>query len=110
MGVRLCHVESSDGWGGQEIRILTEAVGLRERGHEVAIFCQPHSGLARRTREAGLPLVLSRMPFPHDPRTIVRMLRFFHRSRAQLVITHSSVDSWCGGVAARLLRLPIVRV
>lgn len=108
--LRILHTESSTGWGGQEIRVLTEAVGLRERGHEVAILCRPGSALADRTREAGLPLLLDRMPFAHDPRTIVRMLGHFRRLRSQVVITHSSVDSWCGGMAARILRVPVVRV
>jgi len=55
-------------------------------------------------------LILERMPFAHDPRTIVRMLRHFRRFRPQVVITHSSVDSWCAGVAARILRIPVVRL
>lgn len=112
MGERLVilHTESSTGWGGQEIRILTEAAGLRERGHDVAILCQPHSALAARAREAGLPLLLDRMPFALDPRTIFRMVGRFRRWRPQVVITHSSVDSWCAGVAARVLRIPVVRM
>ena len=31
----ILHTESSNGWGGQEIRILKEAIGLRSRGHEI---------------------------------------------------------------------------
>jgi glycosyltransferase involved in cell wall biosynthesis len=50
------------------------------------------------------------MPFALDPGTIRRMFGRFGGWRSQLVITHSSVDSWCGGVAARLLRVPVVRV
>ncbi len=106
----ILHSESSTAWGGQEIRVLTEAAGLRERGHEVAILCQPDSSLAARAREAALPLFLERMPFAHNPRTIVRMLQRFRRWRPQVVVTHSSVDSWCAGVAARILRIPVVRV
>lgn len=110
MGLRLCHLESSAGWGGQEIRVLTEAAGLRERGHEVWIVCKPESVLALRTREAGLPLILDRMPFAHDPRTIARLIGHFRRLRPQVVVTHSSVDSWCGGVSAWTLRIPVVRM
>ncbi len=110
MTFRLCHVESSTGWGGQEIRVLAETLGLRKRGQEVAIVCQPDSLLAVRGREAGVPLFVERMPFALDPSTIQRMLGRFRRWRTQLVITHSSVDSWCGGVAARILRVPVVRV
>ncbi|MBI3236591.1 MAG: glycosyltransferase family 1 protein, partial [Chlamydiales bacterium] len=32
---RILHTESSNGFGGQEIRILREAQGMRERGYEI---------------------------------------------------------------------------
>ena len=35
--LRILHTESSLGWGGQEIRVLSEARGVAARGHEVAI-------------------------------------------------------------------------
>lgn len=108
--MRLCHTESSTGWGGQEIRVLAEAACLRGRGHEVLILCRPGSALAGRARETGLPLCLDRMAFAQDPRAILRMLGIFRRFRPQVVITHSSVDSWCAGLAARLLGIPIVRM
>ena len=108
--MRLCHTESSNGWGGQEIRILTEAAGLRERGHDVRLYCCPDSALVERAREAGLPVTVDRMAVGLDPRLVLRMLAHFRRARPQLVVTHSSVDSWGAGLAARLLRIPIVRV
>ena len=40
---RIVHSESSTGWGGQEIRILTEARGVMRRGHAVAIAAPPES-------------------------------------------------------------------
>jgi glycosyltransferase involved in cell wall biosynthesis len=106
----ILHTEASTGWGGQEIRVLSEVAGLRERGHKVGILCRPESVLAARTRSAGISLLVDRMSFALDPQTIVRLLGHFRRWRPQVVVTHSSVDSWCGGVAARLLRLPVVRV
>jgi glycosyltransferase involved in cell wall biosynthesis len=106
----ILHTEASSGWGGQEIRILTETAGLRERGHRVAILCRPDSRLAHSARESGLPTLTDPMPFALDPRTIGRTVRLLRRFRPQVLVTHSSIDSWCGGVAARLLRLPIVRV
>ncbi len=35
--LRILHTESSLGWGGQEIRVLTEARGVARRGHEVLL-------------------------------------------------------------------------
>ena len=34
--LRILHTEASLGWGGQEIRILTEAAGMRSRGNSSA--------------------------------------------------------------------------
>ncbi len=105
----ILHTEASSGWGGQEIRILTEAAGLCARGHRVAILCRPDAPLARRSAQAGLTTLSDPMPFALDPCTIARLVAAFRRFRAQVIVTHSSVDSWCAGVAARILRLPIVR-
>jgi glycosyltransferase involved in cell wall biosynthesis len=106
----ILHTESSEGWGGQEIRVLTEAEDLRDRGHQVAILCRPESALALRARGCGLPVVPDRMPFALDPRTVIRMAAHFRRWRAQVVVTHSSIDSWCAGLAARLTGVPVVRM
>lgn len=106
----ILHTESSAGWGGQEIRVLTEAGDLRDRGHQVAILCRPESALALRARGSGLPVVPDRMPFALDPRTVIRMAAHFRRWRARVVVTHSSIDSWCAGLAARLTGVPVVRM
>ena len=37
--MKILHTEASCGWGGQEIRILTEARGLIRRGHQVELVC-----------------------------------------------------------------------
>ena len=33
--MRIMHLEASPGWGGQELRILHEMLGMRQRGHEL---------------------------------------------------------------------------
>ena len=48
--MRILHTEASLGWGGQEIRILTEAAGMIARGHSVELVCPPD---ARIFSEAG---------------------------------------------------------
>jgi len=108
--IAILHTEASTGWGGQEIRILTEASGFQNRGHRVAILCKPGSAIAGRAAQSGLTVVSDAMPFALDPRTVMRMVVAFRRFRPQVVVTHSSVDSWCAGVAARLLHVPVARV
>ncbi|MBT7461989.1 MAG: glycosyltransferase family 1 protein, partial [Waddliaceae bacterium] len=43
--MHILHTEASPGWGGQEIRILRESEGLRERGHDVIFIIQENGGL-----------------------------------------------------------------
>jgi glycosyltransferase involved in cell wall biosynthesis len=46
---------------------------------------------------------------PVDARAIAGLVRLIRRERVSLVHTHSSIDAWVGGIAARLCRVPVVR-
>jgi glycosyltransferase involved in cell wall biosynthesis len=46
---------------------------------------------------------------PWDPRALLALVRLIRREGVDLVHTHSSVDAWLGGLAARLARVPVVR-
>jgi glycosyltransferase involved in cell wall biosynthesis len=97
------------GFGGQELRILTETRWLREHGFRVLIVAQPESRLFAEATAATLPVTAVRMRRALDPRAFVALRRLFVHQRVTLVHTHSSVDSWVGGLAARSLGLPVVR-
>ena len=103
------HTEASLGFGGQEIRILTETRWLLDHGWDALIACQPASRLLGEARAAGLPAVAVTMRFALDPRALVALRRLMREQGVALVHTHSSVDSWIGGLAARSLGRPVVR-
>src|SRR5204862_3460648 len=103
------HTEASTGFGGQEIRIIAEAQWLRCHGWEALIVAQPGSRLADEARAASLPVAVVPMPSPFDPRALLGLRRLIRERHVDLVHTHSSVDSWLGGLAGRSLRLPVVR-
>jgi glycosyltransferase involved in cell wall biosynthesis len=103
------HTESSPGLGGQEIRILDEARWTRERGWRVILACQPNGPLHERARSTGLETVPVSMRAAWDPRAISTLARLIARQRVDIVHTHSSVDGWLGGLAARMARVPVVR-
>ena len=105
----IVHTEASVGFGGQELRILTESRWLRAHGWNVLIVAQPGSRLFAEASTAALPVVATRMRRAADPRAMVALRRLFVARRATLVHTHSSIDSWVGGLAARSLGLPVVR-
>ena len=57
----LVHTESSCGWGGQEIRILTEMEGMVRRGHRATLVCPAEArildaALARELEVVALPI------------------------------------------------------
>ncbi len=108
----ILHTESSTGWGGQEIRILTEIKGFLERGHKVTLICPPEAELAVAARNDGLDLVA----LPIDRKSLKALLSMRswlnqHLADYDVINTHSSTDSWLSALALTLLSVkkPIVR-
>ena len=108
--LRILHTESSLGWGGQEIRVLTEARGIARRGHEVTLAAPGESRIFRAAADYGLEAV--DVPIARKSvRGLLGMTTFLRNRRFDVVNTHSSTDSWLAAVAVSLLRHapPIVR-
>lgn len=103
------HTESSPGLGGQEIRTLNEARWIGERGWRVIVAGQPEGRFVTRAREAGLETAPLRMRSPWDLSAVARLTRLIRGEGVSVVHTHSSVDGWLGGLAARAARVPVVR-
>ena len=98
----ILHTEWSNGWGGQEIRILSECKGLAGRGHRVELAGCPQGKLRQRAGAEGLVFHPLDMAGPWDLPALLKLKRLMRKIGAQVVHTHSSVDSWLGGMAARL--------
>jgi glycosyltransferase involved in cell wall biosynthesis len=101
----IVHTENSTGWGGQEIRILTEARGMLDRGHRVTLITPPEApiaGAARRMDIPHVPLGIRRKRLP-DLRALRRWLAQ-RRARVDILNTHSSTDSWLSAIACATLR------
>ncbi len=109
MSFRILQLESSPGWGGQEIRIIREAEGMRLRGHEVILAVMKGGLLAKRARDKGF--LVYEMNFYRYGwiRCLLQLLYLFRKHHIQIVNTHSSLDSWIGSIAARLGRKKIIR-
>lgn len=102
MPAPLCvvHTESSLGWGGQEIRILTEAAGMQRRGHKVTLICVPDSKIEVEARRRNLAVVA--LPIGKRAVRTVSLLRQWLREHpADVINTHSSTDSWVAALACR---------
>ena len=106
---KILHTEASTGWGGQEMRIMAEARGMRDRGHTVLFLTQHGAELAQRARDEGF--YVEELDFRRRKAlvTVPRIIRFLRKYKVDVVNTHSSLDSWVAGFAARLARCRVIR-
>ena len=107
--LNIIHSEWSNGWGGQEIRILTECQGMAARGHRVSLCGCPEGKLRIAAQEAGLTFHPLTMRGPWDLAALGGLVRLLRDQKADILNTHSSVDGWLGGMAARLSGVANVR-
>jgi glycosyltransferase involved in cell wall biosynthesis len=107
--MHILHTEWSDGWGGQEKRIYTEMLGMRARGHEVTLATRSSCQLGVRAADAGIPVV--HLPFcgKFDFGSVRQLRKLIRNEEIDVVNTHSGIDSWVGGMAARLAGCVLVR-
>jgi glycosyltransferase involved in cell wall biosynthesis len=109
--LNIVHTESSCGWGGQEIRILTEAGGMLARGHRVTLLCPPQAPICAAAQARGIPVVA--LPIARKNLTGLRALRGWLGAQRDIDVlnTHSSTDSWLAALARLTLfgGVPIVR-
>ncbi|MEW5725367.1 MAG: glycosyltransferase [Thermodesulfobacteriota bacterium] len=108
MKFNVLHTEWSDGWGGQEMRILLDAQVLTGLGHRVTILTVPDGGIAQKARAAGVPVLECPMRHAFSLPALYRLTRLFLREGYDVINTHSSVDSWLASMAARLARRPVL--
>ena len=108
--LRLLHTEASLGWGGQEIRILTEARGVARRGHAVTLAAPEESRIHREAAGYGVQAVA--LPIGRKrPGGVWALRGLLARERFDVVNTHSSTDTWLAALACRTLAgaPPLVR-
>ncbi|HVE48706.1 MAG TPA: glycosyltransferase [Casimicrobiaceae bacterium] len=100
----IVHTEASTGWGGQEIRILTEAAGLRQRGHDVRVLASPGARIAEEASRFGVPIDV--LPIGRKrPDGLFALRRALGGRAIDIVNSHSSTDSWLAALSCRLLAL-----
>jgi glycosyltransferase involved in cell wall biosynthesis len=108
--LRILHTESSIGWGGQELRILTEMAGMQRRGHHVHLVTADIADILPAARARGLPA--DALPIAYKKPRALREMRKWLRAHVRdfdVVNTHSSTDAWLVAMAgATISRMPPV--
>lgn len=95
-------------WGGGEKWMLSAALGLRERGHAVAVAGRAGSELLARARAAGLPAHGVAFHGDFDPAASWFFYRLCRRLRPDLLCTNMDKVLRVAGPAARLAGVPAV--
>jgi glycosyltransferase involved in cell wall biosynthesis len=93
--LHIVHTESSGGWGGQDMRVLAESVGLIERGHRVSIVTAGRHRLHQEALKRGVPTV--DLPLHKKRFKDFWALRRWLAANAgdiDIINTHSSTDAW----------------
>jgi glycosyltransferase involved in cell wall biosynthesis len=104
----IVHTEASISLGGQGIRILHEALWMRDRGHRLIVVAPPQSGLAREAAKAGLETQPLRFAKSTQLGDCLRLVRILRRIRPDILNTHSSIDAWVGALAGRWCHIPAI--
>jgi glycosyltransferase involved in cell wall biosynthesis len=104
----IVHTEWSDGFGGQEHRILLECREMLRRGHRVRIACRPEAVLYPKAREAQIPVTPVPIRSSADLSAIRALVSLFRRERVHVVNTHSGKDSWVASIAAKIAGVPLL--
>ena len=108
--MKILHTESSLGYGGQEMRIVKEAQGMQQQGHDVCLLCPKEAQIGKLAKDHGLTVHL--LPIGKKQINAIFALSGWLKDNPQDVInTHSSTDSWLVALATRMMskRPAIVR-
>lgn len=106
--MKILHTEWSEGLGGQEKRVLAEASGLLGRGHYVAIACRSRARIKKEAEKLGIAVHNISMRKLYDVASVIRLYSLLKDDKFDIVNTHSGVDSWLGGLAAKFAGNPLL--
>ena len=107
--MKVLHTEWSDGWGGQEIRIISEMEGVREKGVDVILACRAHSRIKEEALKRGFKVYILPFKGNTDFSTLFQLRKIIKKEKIDIVNTHSGKDTWVGGIAAKLSGVKFIR-
>ena len=107
--IRVLHTEWSDGWGGQEIRIINEMTAVREEGVEVFLACRDDSFIKRKAIENNIKVFTLPFRGNSDFKTLFGLNKIIKTFSIDILNTHSGKDTWVGGLAAKLTGIKFIR-
>jgi len=107
--IKVLHTEWSDGWGGQEIRIINEMIAVREQGIEVFLACTDHAQIKQKALDNNIKVFTLPFRGNADFKTLFGIKNIIKSNQIDIVNTHSGKDTWVGGLAAKLAGVKFIR-
>ena len=98
MKLRILHTEASSGWGGQEIRILTESQVFIQNGHEVMVAADLDSQLAKKASSFNVPIYPIALK-KKNLKGLLALRQLIKELQPDLISCHSSTDHWLSALA-----------
>ena len=96
--LKLLMTEASLNWGGQQYRLVREALWLRERGHEVLVVCGETSKLSAHLERNAPGFPVEKIRSWGGPRAFLRLAGIIRRWRPDVIHTRSGLDSTWGSL------------
>lgn len=109
MSIRVLHTEWSEGWGGQEMRIIGEMLVLRECGVEVYLACKNRAVIKQKAQENNIKVFTLAFRGNADVKTLFTLKKIIKKYNINIVNTHSGKDTWVGGLAAKFSGTKFIR-
>jgi glycosyltransferase involved in cell wall biosynthesis len=107
--IRVLHTEWSDGWGGQEIRIINEIKAIRSRGVDVFLACKDSSSIKENAIKNNIKVFTLPFKGNGDIKTLFLLKKIIQKYSIDIVNTHSGKDTWVGGLAAKFAGVKFIR-
>jgi len=107
--IKVLHTEWSDGWGGQEIRIISEMIAVRKKGINVFLACRDGSLIKQKAQENDIEVFTLAFRGNVDIKTLFNLIKIIKNKGVNIVNTHSGKDTWVGGIAAILTNAKFIR-
>ena len=102
--MRILHTEASLGWGGQEIRVLTEAQVFMNHGHEVFLAADLKSQIAKKASSYGVKIISINLN-KKRLNDLFALRKVIKDIKPDVINCHSSTDHWLSAIARLTLKV-----
>ena len=106
--LKILHTESHRGWGGQEIRVLSECLWMKQHGHQPMLAASKKSQIYHKAKAAGLNVVPMSFTILTAISDFIRLRGLIKAHRPDVLNTHGNMDAKVGLTAALGLNVPCI--